>query len=267
MREYNSNYLGLVINNNDPQYRGRVQVFIPHIMPALYDGWNKEGKDIHITCVGDNIAEGLTSDIVAKLVKILPWAEAASPIIGSSSPGGVLSNIYEGVKGAAAAVGEGLAAVGNAAVGLVCDQSPTAAPVQVEGGNAQGLINKAKGITGLAYDGAKWGKCARGTAGLDKAAGLIDNNGAAAGFEAASSIAAGGTNRTGYNPYTTGKGAENFSKPFTVDPSTYKPQLGDSVYAGGGSEGNGHAQKVVGFKDGKAVWVSDNPQYKFFGGG
>lgn len=260
MREYNSNYLGLVINNNDPLYRGRVQVFIPHIMPALYDGWNKEGKDIHITCVGDNIAEGLTSDIVAKLVKILPWAEAASPIIGSSSPGGVLSNIYEGVKGA-------VTAVGNAAVGLLCDQSPTAAPVQIEGGNAQDLINKAKDITGLAYDGAKWGKCARGTTGLDKAAGLIDNNGAAAGFEAASSIAAGGTNRTGYNPYTTGKGAENFLKPFTVDPATYKPQLGDSVYAGGGSAGNGHAQKVIGFKEGKAIWASDNPQSKFFEGG
>lgn len=92
MKEYNSNYLGMVIDNNDPEYRGRVQVFIPHIMPALYEGWNQEGKDIQISCVGSNMESSLGDDIVNRLKLILPWAEAASPIIGPSAPGGVVSS-------------------------------------------------------------------------------------------------------------------------------------------------------------------------------
>ena len=80
-KEYYGNHLGMVINSSDPEYRGRVQVFVPHIMPALYEGWNKEGADIKISCVGSNIPEGLTPEIHARLVKILPWAESASPII------------------------------------------------------------------------------------------------------------------------------------------------------------------------------------------
>ena len=91
MKTFNSNYLGMVIDNNDPEFRGRVQVFIPHIMPTLYKGWNKEGQNITINCVGDNMPKGLTSEIVDRLKKILPWAEAASPIVGQSAPGGAMS--------------------------------------------------------------------------------------------------------------------------------------------------------------------------------
>ena len=35
MKEYNSIYLGIVIQNNDPKKRGRVKVYVPHISPAL----------------------------------------------------------------------------------------------------------------------------------------------------------------------------------------------------------------------------------------
>ena len=87
MKEYYGNYLGICINNQDPEHRGRVQVFIPHIMPALYENWNKEGKDISLECVGNNIPTGLSSEIVEKLKKILPWSEAALPVIGSSTAG------------------------------------------------------------------------------------------------------------------------------------------------------------------------------------
>lgn len=104
MKEYHSNYLGIVINNNDPEYRGRVQVFVPHIMPALYEGWNKDGNDINISCVGDNIENSLSSDIIERLQKILPWAEAASPIIGSSSPGGLLQSVGSAIESAASAI-------------------------------------------------------------------------------------------------------------------------------------------------------------------
>lgn len=87
MKEYYGNHLGICINNQDPEYRGRVQIFIPHIMPALYEGWNKEGQNITIECVGNNLPNGLNSAIIEKLTKILPWAEGAMPIVGTSVGG------------------------------------------------------------------------------------------------------------------------------------------------------------------------------------
>lgn len=87
MKEYYGNHLGICINNQDPEYRGRVQIFIPHIMPALYEGWNQEGQDISLECLGDNLPTSLNSDIVERLKKILPWAEGALPIVGSSVAG------------------------------------------------------------------------------------------------------------------------------------------------------------------------------------
>lgn len=90
MKKYYGNYLGMVIDNNDPEFRGRVQIFIPHIMPALYEGWNNLGKNITINCVGDNMPQGLTTEIIDRLKKILPWAESASPIVGQSASGGVV---------------------------------------------------------------------------------------------------------------------------------------------------------------------------------
>jgi hypothetical protein len=279
MKQHLGNHIGIVVNSTDPEYRGRVQVFVPHIMPAIYEGWNEDGEDIEISCVGSNIPEGLTPEIHARLVKILPWAEAASPIIGSSAPGNLFSDITSAVKGAAGAAYSAVAGAVNHAF----NQGPTSEPVTVEGGDAQALINKAKGIANLDYDpnitadsshkpGSQWGMCARGTTGLDKAAGLIDNNGPSAGFNAASDLAAGGSlfnqAKSGnyINPYITGTGAKHFQPAFTVNSATYKPQVGDSVFAGGGGGAdNGHAQKCVGFdKSGKAVWVSDNPQTHFF---
>lgn len=87
MKHHYGNYLGICINNNDPEYRGRVQVFVPHIMPALYEGWNELGEDIKLECVGNNLPNGLSSKVVEKLTKILPWAEAAMPVVGNSVAG------------------------------------------------------------------------------------------------------------------------------------------------------------------------------------
>ena len=129
MNTYPFMYLGMVIDNNDPEFRGRIQVFIPHIMPTLYEGWNKEGKDITINCVGDNMPQGLTSEIVDKLKKILPWAEAASPIVGQSSPGGVFPAIAAAVTAVGEAVAGAVTATGEAVAGaLTFDQSPTTIP-------------------------------------------------------------------------------------------------------------------------------------------
>jgi len=92
MKEYYGNYLGLCLNNNDPEKRGRVQVFIPHILPNLYKDWNEAEEDIKILCVGNNIPDSLNGKTVEKLMTILPWAESASPVMGSSSPGDLVNN-------------------------------------------------------------------------------------------------------------------------------------------------------------------------------
>lgn len=119
MKQYFGNYLGMVISNNDPEYRGRIQVFVPHIMPTLYEGWNQKGDNINIDCVGDNMPQGLTSEVVQKLKKILPWAEAASPIVGQSMTGGVVSS-----KSDTIIVNED----GESIQKLELNQSPTAVP-------------------------------------------------------------------------------------------------------------------------------------------
>lgn len=126
MKTYYGNYLGIVINNNDPEYRGRVQVFVPHIMPTLYEDWNKKGENITITCVGDNAPQGLTSDIIEKLKKILPWSEAASPIVGQSSPGSVSSALAGAIKAIGGATAGAISNVGQAAAGAISGSSGAA---------------------------------------------------------------------------------------------------------------------------------------------
>lgn len=113
MKSYYGNYLGMVINNNDPEFRGRIQVFVPHIMPTLYEGWNQNGEDITINCVGDNMAQGLTSPIVNKLKQILPWAEAASPVVGQGVSGQVAESIIVN------------STTGSAESALILNQTPT----------------------------------------------------------------------------------------------------------------------------------------------
>ena len=94
MKKFFGNYLGLCIDNNDPQKRGRVQIFIPHILPALFENWNDVGEDIQLLCVGDNLPASLPTQVVEKLKKILPWAEAALPIMGTSAPGNLEGSTY-----------------------------------------------------------------------------------------------------------------------------------------------------------------------------
>ena len=74
------NYLGIVINNEDPEERKRVQVFIPHLSNTLFSNWNNRLEDFAIRSPLD-----LGDKIVTKLKQLLPWAEAAAPIFGGST--------------------------------------------------------------------------------------------------------------------------------------------------------------------------------------
>jgi hypothetical protein len=86
-QKFYGNYLGICVCNTDPEQRGRVQIFVPHVLPALDERWNKEGVDKFIECTGDNIELALSKVDIDQLKLMLPWAEAAAPIFGNSVSG------------------------------------------------------------------------------------------------------------------------------------------------------------------------------------
>lgn len=84
--KYHGNYLGIVVQNNDPLHRGRVKIFVPHISPTVYKSWVEDKKDKRFRFMGSNIESDLTQ-IITDLKEILPWAEVATPLTGESSSG------------------------------------------------------------------------------------------------------------------------------------------------------------------------------------
>lgn len=75
------NHVGIVINSNpDPEGRGRVQIFVPHLSTTLYQNWNSEAKDISIT---QGSLDGIQSSVLQRLQQNLPWAECAFPLFGA----------------------------------------------------------------------------------------------------------------------------------------------------------------------------------------
>ncbi len=261
-------YLGICINNNDPERRGRVQVFIPQIMPALYQNWNSDGEDIEIDCIGDNMPQGLKSEVIDRLRRILPWAEAASPIVGTSSPGNVVSQMMEAVSSAvssgAQAIASGAEAVAGAAsemaqqVGNVLDQSPAGAPVDIK--DMTSLLTEAGKYAGKDERGAKvratyfgnrgGSNCGRGSHGVLGALTGGAIKGGPLGGNANDFGARGRMDFTGsglYNP------KQPISSSYMNDPSQWK--VGDVVANGGGREGYGHIQVWTG-----KAWVSDFTQ-------
>lgn len=80
------NYLGIVVQNNDPQQRGRIKVFVPHLSPSVYSKWLETKNDKKFKFVGKNINSSIT-EIIDDLKLCLPWAECASPIAGESASG------------------------------------------------------------------------------------------------------------------------------------------------------------------------------------
>jgi hypothetical protein len=81
--------MGIVIQNNDPERRGRVKVFVPHIAATLYDEWNKtfkDSKDKHFVFPDKETNPDLYK-VLPYLKDSLPWAEIALPIFGGDSSG------------------------------------------------------------------------------------------------------------------------------------------------------------------------------------
>lgn len=91
MEQYHGMYLGIVVQNNDPDFRGRAKVYVPHIQANVYQNWYKEVSDKNFTFPGKNIASDLNK-ILPELKTILPWAENAMPSVGASGSGRYLAH-------------------------------------------------------------------------------------------------------------------------------------------------------------------------------
>lgn len=86
MKEYNGIYLGIVIQNNDPEHRGRVKVYIPHISYSVYESWYENNENKSFRFPGTNVESDLNK-IIEPLKKVLPWAECAAPLVGATGSG------------------------------------------------------------------------------------------------------------------------------------------------------------------------------------
>lgn len=75
------NHLGMVISNNDPEGRKRVQVFIPYLTNTLFADWNNKLKDVTFRTTVDLQKYG----VLDRLKQTLPWAEYAAPIFGGAT--------------------------------------------------------------------------------------------------------------------------------------------------------------------------------------
>lgn len=86
-KKYLGNYLGLVIQNNDPERRGRIKIWVPHISATVYDRWNEEKKLDKNIIFPDKDTNPDLSAILPELKRVLPWAECALPLFGGSASG------------------------------------------------------------------------------------------------------------------------------------------------------------------------------------
>lgn len=85
---YNGFYHGIVVQNNDPEMRGRVKVLVPEHAPTVLS-LNEDTME-GVILKFKNIHNAASVEIDAALDKIreaLPWAEQASPLIGGISSG------------------------------------------------------------------------------------------------------------------------------------------------------------------------------------
>ncbi len=84
--KFYGNYLGIVVRTDDPDSRGRVKVFVPHLSATLYDRWNAIPEDKLFNFPGENTSPDL-QNILNTLNQVLPWAEPAGPLLGGGSQG------------------------------------------------------------------------------------------------------------------------------------------------------------------------------------
>lgn len=95
-------FRGFVMQNNDPERRGRVKIAVPEFTSQLARDAGMPADVYGARFVGgDNINTVYSKEVMKKFCSVLKWAEQASPLIGGGTPG-----VFD-AKNGVATVGEG----------------------------------------------------------------------------------------------------------------------------------------------------------------
>jgi len=99
MKKFYGNYVGIVIQNDDPDRGGKVKVFVPHVSATAYKKWvgNRTNKSFRFLGANidnvikqalgsQNVTENLTP-IIQELKAVLPWAYCAAPLTSEAGSG------------------------------------------------------------------------------------------------------------------------------------------------------------------------------------
>jgi len=81
-------HLGIVVQNNDPEYRGRVKIFVPEHAPSIKGLTEelKKGVVLAFKSVDKDYSPEI-ANIIQEIKNALPWAEQAAPLFGGCSSG------------------------------------------------------------------------------------------------------------------------------------------------------------------------------------
>lgn len=100
--KYYGFFKGIVMQNNDPERRGRVKIAIPEFTSHLARDLGLPNDIYSARFVGgDNINTLFNKEVVKKFCDVLIWAEQAAPLIGGGTSG-----VFD-AKNGVATVGEG----------------------------------------------------------------------------------------------------------------------------------------------------------------
>lgn len=93
-------YRGIVVQNNDPERRGRVKIFIPAFSPQIFkQGWSNANEENKFTDKKFRFPQGSNlykengetlpwlGQVFEDAKNVLPWAEQASGLMGAGSSG------------------------------------------------------------------------------------------------------------------------------------------------------------------------------------
>ena len=53
-QKYFGNYLGIVIQNNDPDKGGKLKIWVPQVSPTIYNGWDDRDEELSFKFIGKN---------------------------------------------------------------------------------------------------------------------------------------------------------------------------------------------------------------------
>jgi hypothetical protein len=246
------NHIGIVINQDDPEYRGRVQIFIPYLTNTVYKGWNESLKNKKFKNIGGG--GDLTPELVEELRKVLPWAECAAPIFGGGT-----SATHNPVTGRTSTNPYKVSGPANPAQAL---KDPSQQGLMAEAERLRNLGNRnfnfgdytAPGVfTGLDGNEYPGGRCLTAVgciAGAGAQSPELAQPTGTGGIPEAQAIA------SGQNNFFQKSGMYKDGKPPSMG---YSPKKGDIIAMQGGPSRQGHIIICTGFDaNNKPIFMSDD---------